>query len=113
MDKNQQENISAALNSILGGRKLICGLCGGTRWDIAPGYGKLTLSDNPDRVIVFGAGLVIPVVVIVCQHCGNIILMSALILQNRVPKPPEKPAEESKPSGLVFGPLSPNGLNFN
>lgn len=101
MDKKQQEEILAALNGLLGNRKLVCGLCGGTRWEIAPGYNKLMLSDNPDRVIVFGSGLVIPVVVVICQHCGNIILMSALMIQKLAPK--EQPVEQINKNILLPG----------
>ncbi len=68
-----QERLSSALleamKSRLGNRKLICGICGGTRWQII-GVSNIPFSMSLTDSVVFG-GPHIPVAINCCEVCGN------------------------------------------
>lgn len=87
--------VMAHLSKMLGGRPLLCAVCGGSRWDVNDHLLVSSLRPVPDGepvklgTTIIGGGLQIPMVIVVCSHCGNthfINLLRAGILTERAPQ---------------------------
>lgn len=81
MDENLGKAILQTLNERTGKRKLVCGLCGGTRWGM-DGIVNLPLQDKPSGGIVIG-GKVLPLANLTCEICGNTLFLNLVRLLGR------------------------------
>ena len=64
-----------------GGRNLVCGLCGGTRWG-ADGVISLPVQDSITSGMVIG-GKALPLTSLTCEVCGNTLLVNLVRLLGR------------------------------
>lgn len=60
------------------GRKLVCGICGGTRWQVS-GIVNLPAQENINQGLVIG-GSAFPLALLTCGICGNTQLLNILVL---------------------------------
>lgn len=70
--------IVAALKAKTGDRQFPCFLCGREHWTIQAGYLVLPLSEAPQRTVM--AGPCLPCVALMCQHCGQTVLLNLKLL---------------------------------
>lgn len=78
MQERLKNALLEAIKARLGGRKLICGICGGTRWQII-GVSNISLNQNLSNSVVIG-GSHIPMAITCCENCGNTIQSNLLAL---------------------------------
>lgn len=69
MDETLGKLVLQALQERLGGRKLLCGFCGGTRYQVS-GIVKIPVQDKLNNTMVIG-GKTLPLAAITCEICGN------------------------------------------
>lgn len=59
-------------------RSLMCPVCGNNGFILAEGYTQDTLQDQLNGLVIGGPS--VPVIIVVCSHCGNVIRFSLGIL---------------------------------
>ena len=78
VDETFGKIILAALAERLKGRKIVCGLCGGTRWGVE-GAINLPVQNSVSSGLVIG-GPSLPLVSLTCEICGNTEFLSIIRL---------------------------------
>lgn len=62
----------------LKGRNLVCGICGGTRWQIV-GVSNILLNQGLTNSVVIG-GPHIPIAITCCENCGDMVQFNIIAL---------------------------------
>jgi len=75
-------------------KNLICPICGNNGFILAEGYTQDSLQDQLSGIVIGGPS--IPVVIVVCNHCGNVIRFSLGVL-GLLPKKQEKKEDKNVP----------------
>ena len=83
--KAQQEFVERALavvNEKLGARKLVCQLCGLSKWALEsqPAYVPVWDAVSGRSLITGSMQQMLPLIALTCKNCGNTLLMNTRIL---------------------------------
>jgi len=100
------EVIQEALRERLGERKLICVLCGGTRWFMEGGISNIPVQDRIGGGLIIG-GKAMPLTTLICEVCGYTILLNILKLVGK--KKLEAIIRESKTDQMIEEVLKERG----
>ena len=75
------KRICEAIQKKLGGRTLLCGICGGSRWGLSQAIVKLPvdLNINTSGGLVIG-GEIMPLAMMVCESCGQALSFNLVTL---------------------------------
>ncbi len=84
MIERLKNTLLEAIKEKLRGRNLICGICGGTRWQIV-GINPLPLRQDLNNSLVV-EGPHIPTALSCCERCGNMINFNIIALVGGIDK---------------------------
>jgi len=73
------ELIMKHIQKALGGRAFVCGLCGGTRWQLLDGIGYIILGglqDNPGNFRMVGDNKATAISFMTCETCGHMVWLN-------------------------------------
>ena len=80
MDEPVSKVVLQAIQQRLGGKALVCGLCGGTRW-ASNGIVNTPVNSPPGALVIGGKHL--PLVDMTCQICGLTQFHNIIVLLGR------------------------------
>jgi hypothetical protein len=78
MNERLLKRLADELSRKTGGRVIKCGICGGTRWR-SDGFTNLPIQPEVSNVVHLG-GKIMPVFILCCELCGNILNFNAILL---------------------------------
>lgn len=82
MQERLRNALLEAVKAKLRGRNLVCGICGGTRWQII-GITNIPFNMNLTGSVVIG-GPHIPMAIMCCENCGSTIQFNMVALLGSV-----------------------------
>ncbi len=59
-------------------RMPLCAVCGRQQWTLASGVVTIQLQEDPGAYVLGGPAM--PCAALVCQHCGNTLLLNLVVL---------------------------------